>query len=105
MQNNFIIEMLGIKDKHIDSWDMRSELDAFYIELITAVKKQTCSTKSYSQSCDTSLVQIVVINLSKSFKHAVRHALGDPLINADRLHFMRQVYWALDEVGVKCNEH
>ncbi len=54
--------------------------------------------KRYLQSCDTSLVQIVVIDLSKSFKHAVRHALGDPLIIADRFHFMRQVYWALDEV-------
>lgn len=43
-------------------------------------------------------MQIVVIDLSKSFKQAVRKALGDPLIIADRFHFMRQVYWALDEV-------
>lgn len=54
--------------------------------------------KAYLQACDTSNVQIVVMDLSKSFKQAVRKALGDPLIIADRFHFMRQVYWALDEV-------
>lgn len=54
--------------------------------------------KNYLKSCDTGNVEIVVIDLSKSFKQAVRKALGDPLIIADRFHFMRQVYWALDEV-------
>ncbi|WP_226038594.1 ISL3 family transposase [Aquibacillus saliphilus] len=54
--------------------------------------------KSYLQSCDTSRTEIVVMDLSKSFKQAVRKALGNPLIIADRFHYMRQVYWALDEV-------
>ncbi|ADI00439.1 ISL3 family transposase [Salisediminibacterium selenitireducens] len=54
--------------------------------------------KKYLRSCDTSGVEIVVMDLSKWFKKAVRDVLGDPLIIADRFHFMRQVYWALDEV-------
>lgn len=54
--------------------------------------------KAYLKSCDTSRVEIVVMDLSKSFKQAVRKALGDPLIIADRFHFMRQVYWASDSV-------
>lgn len=54
--------------------------------------------KKYLQSSDTSKVEIVVMDLSKSFKQAVRKALGNPLIIADRFHFMRQVYWALDAV-------
>ena len=54
--------------------------------------------KEYLQSRDTSKVQIVVMDLSKSFKQAVQKALGNPLIIADRFHYMRQVYWALDEV-------
>ncbi|MFZ3580216.1 transposase [Virgibacillus sp. DJP39] len=36
--------------------------------------------------------------MSKSIKLAVLKALGDPLIIADRFYFMRQVYWALDDV-------
>lgn len=54
--------------------------------------------KKYLNACDTSGVDIVVMDLSKWFKKAVRDVLGDPLIIADRFHFMRQVYWALDEV-------
>uniref|UniRef100_UPI0035714F81 transposase n=1 Tax=Virgibacillus pantothenticus TaxID=1473 RepID=UPI0035714F81 len=49
--------------------------------------------KEYLQSRDTSKVQIVVMDLSKSFKQAVQKALGNPLIIADRFHYMRQVYW------------
>ncbi|WP_193064377.1 transposase [Oceanobacillus oncorhynchi] len=41
---------------------------------------------------------MVVVDLSQAFKQAIRKALGNPLIIADRFHFMRQVYWALDEV-------
>ncbi|MBM7569914.1 transposase [Aquibacillus albus] len=54
--------------------------------------------EKYLRSCDTSKGEMVVMDLSKSFKLAVRRVLGDPLIIADRFHFMRQVYWALDEV-------
>lgn len=38
------------------------------------------------------------MDLSKTFKQAVQKALGNPFIIADRFHYMRQVYWALDEV-------
>nr|WP_153464851.1 transposase [Sediminibacillus terrae] len=38
------------------------------------------------------------MDLSKSFKQAVRMVLGDSLIIVDRFHFMRQIYWGLDEV-------
>lgn len=243
MQSNFIIELLGIKDKHVDLWDMKSETDAFYVELLTHVKSQKCpncnkktkrvhgyrkqniqgpiisnkqvkislrkrrylctncrhtfyenllmvdryqrctsthqttaltytavssfttaaqlsgmstnrvlrifdrrelktkkvlpraialdefkgdadgerfqtviadvenkeiidvlpdrkieTIKKYLRSCDTSRVEIVVMDLSRHFKQAIRSVLGDPLIIADRFHYMRQVYWALDSV-------
>ncbi|MBU8798848.1 ISL3 family transposase, partial [Virgibacillus pantothenticus] len=57
--------------------------------------------KEYLQSRDTCKVQIVVMDLSKSFKQAVQKALGNPFIIADRFHYMRQVYWAFDEVRRK----
>ncbi|NBJ71725.1 ISL3 family transposase [Roseburia sp. 1XD42-34] len=54
--------------------------------------------KKYFQSHDTSNVEIVVMDLSKYFKQAVQKALNNPLIIADRFHYMRQVYWAFDAV-------
>ncbi|WP_312889046.1 ISL3 family transposase [Desertibacillus haloalkaliphilus] len=54
--------------------------------------------ENYFKQCDTGNVEIVVIDLSKSFKEAIRRQLGDPLIIADRFHFMRQGYWAFDQV-------
>ena len=38
------------------------------------------------------------MDLSKRFKEAVRKVLGNPIIVADRFHYMRQVYWALDKI-------
>lgn len=68
-------------------------------EIIDILPNRKVETiKKYLQSVDTGSVEIVVMDLSKSFKQAVRQALGDPLIIADRFHYMRQVYWALDEV-------
>ena len=66
------------------------------IDILPDRKVET--VKAYLHSCDTSQVETVVMDLSKSFKQAVRQVLGDPLIIADRFHYMRQVYWALDEV-------
>ncbi|WP_017756557.1 ISL3 family transposase [Calidifontibacillus oryziterrae] len=66
------------------------------VEILPNRKVETIM--KYLQSCDTGAVEIVVMDLSKSFKQAVKKALGDPLIIADRFHYMRQVYWALDEV-------
>jgi transposase len=54
--------------------------------------------ETYLKQCDTGNVQIVVMDLSKSFKKAVQRQLGNPLIIADRFHFMRQAYWAFDQV-------
>ncbi|QTM98622.1 hypothetical protein ERJ70_04505 [Sediminibacillus dalangtanensis] len=54
--------------------------------------------EQYLLSCDTSKVEIVVMDLSKSFKQAVLKVVGDPLIITDRFHFMRQIYLGLDEV-------
>lgn len=54
--------------------------------------------KAYLRSCDTSQVEVVVMDLSQAFKKAIRDVLGDPLIVADRFHYMRHVYWALDQV-------
>jgi transposase len=43
-------------------------------------------------------VQIVIMDMSPSFKAAVQSALGRPVIVADRFHFCRYIYWALDGV-------
>lgn len=43
-------------------------------------------------------VKIVVMDMSPSFKAAVRQALGKPVIIADRFHFCRYIYWVLDGV-------
>lgn len=43
-------------------------------------------------------VEFVVMDMSPSFKAAVQQALGKPIIVADRFHFVRYIYWALDGV-------
>ncbi|MGE6259445.1 ISL3 family transposase [Heyndrickxia sporothermodurans] len=43
-------------------------------------------------------VEVVVMDMSPSFKAAVQQALGKPVIVADRFHFVRYIYWALDGV-------
>ncbi|MBM7684276.1 transposase [Pullulanibacillus pueri] len=45
-----------------------------------------------------SKVKIVVMDMSHSFKSAVKKALNSPIIVADRFHFCRYIYWALDRV-------
>lgn len=42
--------------------------------------------------------EIVVMDMNPSFKEVARKALGQPLIVADRFHYCRYIYWALDEV-------
>lgn len=63
------------------------------------------TVKHYLRSCDTGKVEIVVMDMSQWFKKAVRDVLGNPLIIADRFHFMRHVYWALDEVRRHVQNH
>ena len=43
-------------------------------------------------------VEIVVMDMNPSIKSAVRQALGRPVIIADRFHYCRYIYWAIDEV-------
>ena len=43
-------------------------------------------------------VQVVIMDMSPSFKAAVRSALGNPVIVADRFHFCRYIYWGIDRV-------
>lgn len=43
-------------------------------------------------------VEIVIMDMSYSFKKAVQTALGRPVIIADRFHFSRYIYWGLDRV-------
>src|SRR5690606_19455954 len=45
-----------------------------------------------------SQVQVVVMDMSHSFKAAVQEALGRPVLVADRFNFCRYIYWALDGV-------
>ncbi len=45
-----------------------------------------------------SRVKMVVMDMSYSFKSAVKKALGSPVIIADRFHFCRYIFWALDRV-------
>lgn len=41
------------------------------------------------------------MDMSQSFKAAVDQALGRPIIVADRFHFCRYIYWALEQVRRK----
>src|SRR5690625_6613707 len=41
---------------------------------------------------------MVVMYMSPSFKAAVDQALGKPIVIADRFHFCRYIYWALERV-------
>lgn len=43
-------------------------------------------------------VEVVIMDMSSVFKSAVKQALGNPVIVADRFHFCRYIYWALDRV-------
>lgn len=43
-------------------------------------------------------VEMVIMDMSYSFKSAVKQALGNPIIIADRFHFCRYIYWALERV-------
>lgn len=68
-------------------------------EIIEVLPDRRVETvEEFFQSCDTGNVQVVVMDMSRAFKHAVQRAFGNPMIIADRFHFMRQAYWALDSV-------
>lgn len=60
--------------------------------------RRSKTIENYLGKCDTGNVKVVVMDLSKRFKDAIKRSLGNPLIIADRFHFMRQAYWAFDKV-------
>lgn len=53
--------------------------------------------KDYLRKCGEN-VEVVIMDMSHSFKAAVQQALGKTVIVADRFHFARYIYWALDGV-------
>jgi len=63
---------------------------------------QTIKTylQTYSQD-----VEIVIMDMSGSFRAAVQQVLGKPVIIEDRFHYCRYVYWALDDVRKKCKKN
>ena len=68
------------------------------LEILTDRKKE--SLKEYLKKHGNK-VEIVVMDMSQSFKAAVDQALGRPIIVADRFHFCRYIYWALEQVRRK----
>ena len=46
-------------------------------------------------------VKVVVMDMSHSFKAAVQKALSKPVIVADRFHFVRYIYWAMERVRIR----
>ena len=44
---------------------------------------------------------MVVMDMSQSFKAAVQKALSKPVIIADRFHFVRYIYWAMERIRIR----
>src|SRR5699024_11699671 len=57
------------------------------------------TVEEYFRNWDTGLVQTVVMDMSRAFKHAVQRSFSSPVIIADRDHFMRQGSWSLGTVS------
>lgn len=68
------------------------------LEILKDRKKETL--KKYLRKHGDN-VKVVVMDMSKSFKAAVDQALGKPVVVADRFHFCRYIYWALENVRRK----
>lgn len=68
------------------------------LEILSDRKKET--VKSYLRKHGQK-VEVVVMDMSHSFKAAVDQALGKPIVVADRFHFCRYIYWALERVRRK----
>jgi len=71
------------------------------IDILPNRRKDTIKDYLYQHGTD---VEIVVMDMNPSFKAAVKQALGRPLIIADRFHFCRYIYWAIDEVRRKVQQ-
>src|SRR5699024_5289512 len=67
------------------------------LEILPDRRKST--VKAYLQKHGRQ-VKMVVMDMSLSFKAAVDQALESPIVIADRFHFCRYIYWALDRVRI-----
>ncbi|PIC73390.1 ISL3 family transposase [Sporosarcina sp. P17b] len=68
------------------------------LDILPNRRKDTIKDYLYQYGAD---VELVVMDMNPSFKAAVREALGRTVIVADRFHFCRYIYWAIDEVRRK----
>lgn len=68
------------------------------IDILPNRKKETIETYLRAHGAN---VEMVVMDMSHSFKAAVQNTLNKPLIIADRFHFVRYIYWAMDRVRVR----
>ena len=68
------------------------------LDILPNRRKDTIKEYLYRHGAD---VELVVMDMNPSFKAAVKTALGRPLIVADRFHYCRYIYWAIDEVRRK----
>ncbi|APC49971.1 ISL3 family transposase [Virgibacillus halodenitrificans] len=65
------------------------------LEILPDRKKETVKEYLHKHGAK---VTIVVMDMSPSFKAAVDQALNNPIVVADRFHFTRYIYWALERV-------
>lgn len=68
------------------------------LDILPNRRKETIKDYLYQHGAD---VELVVMDMNPSFKAAVKTALGRPVIVADRFHYCRYIYWAIDEVRRK----
>jgi len=68
------------------------------LDILPNRRKDTIKDYLYQYGAD---VELVVMDMNPSFKAAVKTALGRPVIVADRFHYCRYIYWAIDEVRRK----
>lgn len=72
------------------------------IDILPNRRKETIKDYLMKYGAD---VEVVVMDMNPSFKAAVRKALNRPIIIADRFHYCRYIYWALDEVRRKVQKN
>jgi transposase len=90
----------------VDEFKGNSNKTRFHTIIVDVEKKEIMkfpdrcveTLEKYFESCDSSRVEIVVMDMYKALKKAVQSIFDKPFIIADRFHFMRQAYWALDAV-------
>lgn len=72
------------------------------LDILADTRKETLKEylRTYGQN-----VSVVVMDMSPSFKTAVDQALGKPIVVADRFHFCKYIYWALERVRRKEQNH